>query len=63
MTKKKTIEHTKPVIETIINSTALALTAFGTTLLLSKDYWGFLLIGFGVSLEFIKYLGRQKGLW
>lgn len=56
-------EEHKPVIETIINSIALALTAFGTNLILQKDYFGFLVILFGVGLEYIKYQGRQKKLW
>ena len=56
-------KYNKPTIETMINTAALALTAAGTTFLLSKDYWGFLLIGFGASLEFYKYWGRNRGLW
>ena len=55
-------EH-KPVIETIINTCALTITATGTTFLISKDYWGFLLISFGAALEFYKYWGRSKKLW
>ena len=53
----------KPIIETLINTTALALTAAGTTMLLTKDAWGFMLIAFGMILEFAKYMGRQKQLW
>ena len=53
----------KPIIETMINTAALAVTAFGTNLLLQKDYWGFILILFGMSLEFIKYYGRKRKLW
>ena len=58
--KKK---HNKPIIETMINTAALAVTAYGTNCLLQKDWWGFLLIGFGMSLEFFKYWGRGKKLW
>ena len=53
----------KPTIETIINTTALALTAAGTTFLINKDYFGFLLIIFGAGLEYYKYWGRNKELW
>ena len=53
----------KPIIETIINTIALAITAAGTTFLLQKDWWGFLLIIFGAGLEFFKYWGRKKGFW
>ena len=55
-------EH-KPIIETMINTAALALTAAGTTFLLNRDYFGFLLILFGAGLEYFKYWGRKKGLW
>ncbi len=62
--KKKIGPNTnKPIIETLINTTALAVTATGTALLLQKDAWGFLLVGFGMALEFSKYMGRQKKLW
>lgn len=55
--------YNKPTIETMINTAALALTAAGTTYLLQKDYWGFLLILFGAGLEFYKYWGRSRNLW
>ena len=55
-------EH-KPIVETIINTTALALTATGTNLCISKDMWGFPLIVFGAVLEFFKYWGRKRKLW
>ena len=60
MTKHK---YNKPTIETMINTAALALTAAGTTYLLQKDYWGFLLILCGAGLEFYKYWGRSRNLW
>ena len=53
----------KPVIETLINTAALAVTTFGVSCILSKDYFGFLCILFGAGLEFFKYWGRQKELW
>ena len=57
------IEEHKPIIETIINTAALAITSFGTALILAKDYYGFLCIAFGMSIEFFKYYGRIKKLW
>ena len=60
MTNKK---NNKPLVETMINTSALALTATGTSFLLGKDYWGFLIILFGMGLEFFKYKGRQLKLW
>ena len=53
----------KPIIETIINTTALALTAVGVTMVTNRDYYGFLCIVFGAGLEFFKYWGRKKGYW
>jgi len=50
----------KPTIETIINTAAIALTATGTTWILTKDSWGFLLVVFGLALEWFKYYGRDK---
>ena len=60
--KKKEQQH-KPTIETIINTVAIAITTFGTSLLLSKDWFGFLLILFGAGLEWFKYWGRNRQLW
>ena len=53
----------KPIIETIVNSLALALTSLGMVKLNSDQYIGFPLIAFGVGLEFFKYWGRKKKLW
>jgi len=53
----------KPIIETMINTTALAITAFGTNLVIQKDYYGFICILFGAGLEFYKYWGRNQKLW
>ena len=50
----------KPIIETIINSVALALTSLGVVQITNKDYLGFVCIFFGVGLEFFKYWGRKK---
>lgn len=61
MTKKETIN--KPIIETIINSTALALFAYGTTQIISENYYGFAVLAFGAGLEFFKYWGRKENYW
>jgi len=53
-------EH-KPTIETLINTAAIALTATGTSwLVASRDWWGFLLILFGLLIEWFKYFGRER---
>ena len=56
------MEH-KPVIETIINSVALALTSFGVLSITSGKWEGYVAIAFGVALEYFKYIGRSKNLW
>jgi hypothetical protein len=53
----------KPIIETLINTTALALTAYGTQEIIQHNYYGFIVISFGMILEFCKYTGRAKKLW
>lgn len=56
----------KPVIETIVNTTALALTGTGTGWIvngLTHRGLGFVLIIFGAGLEYFKYWGRKKKLW
>ena len=63
MAKKKTETANKPIIETIINSVALALTSLGVVQITNQDYLGFVCITFGVGLEFFKYIGRKKLLW
>ena len=55
-------EH-KPIVETMINTTALALTATGTNMCIMEKPFGFALILFGAGLEFFKYWGRKKELW
>ena len=47
----------------MINTCALALTATGTQWILTEKYMGFIVIMFGASLEFFKYLGRKKEFW
>jgi len=54
----------KPVIETIINTAALTLTAWGVTeITMHEHYFGFVVISFGMVLEFSKYWGRKNDLW
>jgi len=53
----------KPVIETLINSAAIAMFSLGTISLSGDGYRGFLLIAFGAALEFFKYWGRKNRYW
>ena len=55
-------EH-KPFIETVINTSALALTAAGTNILISRDVFGCILVVMGAGLEFFKYWGRKAEYW
>lgn len=63
MSKRKSKDGHKATVETLINTTAIALTTFGVSAIINRDYYGFLVIIFGMSLEFIKYFGRNKKYW
>ena len=56
MTKKQT---NKPVIETAINGAALMLIAFGAVSVTNGNANGYLMMVFGVGLEWFKYWGRR----
>ena len=53
----------KPIIETLINTVALALTSYGVIEITARNYYGFVVILFGMMLEFVKYYGRKKKLY
>ena len=57
MTRK---QENRPVIEAIINTSALALTATGVLMLQGENIFGFTLITFGLGIEWFKYWGRRK---
>ena len=57
MTKK---QANKPVIETAINGAALMLIAFGAVSVTNGNMNGYLMMVFGVGLEWFKYWGRRK---
>ena len=54
---------TKEIIETIINTIALALTAYGVQQVTTGNLIGYLSLMFGMGLEFLKYYGRNKKIW
>ena len=56
-------EKNKPIIETIINTAAIALTGAGTAAVIGGKYMGLLLIAVGMGLEFFKYWGRKNKYW
>ena len=58
----------KPVIETMINTCALAITSFGVMTITKSGDWdsimrGACLIILGAGLEWFKYFGRSIKLW
>jgi hypothetical protein len=55
-----TKETNKPVIESIINTAALALSVFAVTEILKQNYYGFLVLGVCIGIEWLKYWGRRK---
>lgn len=58
-------ENHKPIIETIINTAALAMTAFAVTEITTHGllWQGYAALGVGMLLEFFKYYGRRIELW
>lgn len=57
------VEHTKPIIETLINTAALALTAYGVQQITTSNWQGYIALATGMGLEFFKYWGRKEDLW
>ena len=58
------MEHKhKATVETLVNTAAIALTAFGVTQIISGNNIGFFVILFAMVLEYYKYWGRERGLW
>ena len=56
----------KATIETIVNTSAIALTGFGVTQIIggSPNFpMGYLALICGFSLEYFKYWGRREKLW
>lgn len=60
------VQKHKPVIETIINTAALAMTAYGVQEIVkgSPNFpFGYCALLVGIGLEYFKYYGRHKKLW
>jgi hypothetical protein len=58
----KAKEH-KPVMDTVVNTAAIALSAAGVQQAINGHYEALILIAFGAGLEFFKYWGRKRKLW
>jgi len=59
------MKHNKPIIETMINTAALALITFGVASITARGNTveGYIALVSGFILEFFKYWGRQKEIW
>ena len=57
MTKR---QENKPLIESLINTAAMALMVTGVVMLQDQVIFGFGLVVFAVGLEWVKYWGRRK---
>ena len=55
--------HDKPMIEALINTIAIAFTAYGVTQVTTGELLGYVAIAFAVGLEFFKYWGRKNNFW
>ena len=53
----------RPIIEAIINTSALTLTSFGVLQITTGNITGYFALMFGISIEWFKYCGRAKKLW
>ncbi len=53
----------KPVMDVILNTAAIAISAFGVLQVQSGQYKGLLLVAFAAALEFLKYWGRKNKYW
>ena len=54
----------KPVIETIINTAAMALAAYSVVQITQDgSFTGYLPLAVAVGLELLKYWGRNKKYW
>lgn len=56
-------EEQKPLISTMINTTALALTSWGVLEVTQGGWKGYIGISMGFGLEFFKYWGMKIKLW
>ena len=53
----------KPIISTMINTTALALTSYGVLDITQGGFKGYLSVFMGFMLELFKYSGMKYKLW
>ena len=50
----------KPIVETMINTSALALTSYGVVQITTGSPYGYIAVAFGMGLEFLKYWARKE---
>ena len=56
-------QQSRPLIESLINTAAIALSAFGVQQILVGNMSGYLALLTGLAIEYFKYWGRNKNLW
>lgn len=57
-------DTSRPLIESIINTSALALTSYAVLQITSiGNNWGYLALIVGISIEWFKYFGRKRQWW
>lgn len=59
----KNKKETKPLIETLINTSALTLISYGVLLVTLGNPQGYIPLTFGFVLEAVKYIGRKREYW
>ena len=50
----------KPIIESIINTSALAISAYAVIQITQGNAWGYPALIFSICIEWLKYWGRRK---
>lgn len=53
----------KPIISTLINTSAIAIAVVGVTTVQGGSYKGMVLVAFAAGLEWFKYWGVKKNYW
>lgn len=57
-------QTTKPIMESMINTSAIAVTSYGVLQVTAfGNPYGLLYIAVGIGLETYKYWGRNKKYW
>ena len=61
--KIKAKNMNRPIIESLINTAALAITSYGVLQITTGNPKGYIGVLFGIAIEYFKYWGRLQELW